>query len=302
MKPDPVYALLLLSLLPGSFACAGRYPGAPPRRTELPADSTVVPASWDGNLPLVEVFLGERGPYRFLLDTGAGTTLVTPECAAEASLDVRYERRRIGGAVGSTHVDLGLAMIPELRLGGARFEGVFAILGETAGDLDGILGFPVFGEVLLTLDGPRREIRLSRGELPAPGVEPSCLALEPTSREEPCPRARGSIAGHQGALFLIDSGFDGVLFLARSIPRTYGFDFEPDPEQGTRVRTRLGEHEVVTGTLREEIEIGPITRRDVPTMTGMGLPVIVGGGFLRQLVTTFDQRRGLVRLMEPPRP
>ena len=53
-----------------------------PSGTELgSAGSISVPFTWSGHSPLVEVYLGSAGPYRFLVDTGVSTMVISPECA-----------------------------------------------------------------------------------------------------------------------------------------------------------------------------------------------------------------------------
>lgn len=50
--------------------------------------------------PVADVWLGERGPYRFMVDTGAETSVVDPSLAREAGLVARY-RVEVGTVTGS---------------------------------------------------------------------------------------------------------------------------------------------------------------------------------------------------------
>lgn len=279
-----------------SFGCAGWHLNDAPRSTRLDSDPTYVDVWWSKNLPIVSVDLGSPRPYRFLLDTGAEGTVVSPTCTREAKLQTVKRTAGIGGAVGKTRRELETTTIPELQLGGARFAGIPAIVDNVAPGLDGILGFPVFADLLLTLDGPERRVVLERGRLPTPASCPSCLALEPGRAEHGSPHAWGSIAG-QPALFLIDSGFDGILYLATGIPENAHLNFEPGPGEEVSVRTRLGVHEVAVGRLMERVELGQLGFENLPTMVGMGGPVILGGGFLRDLVTTLDQKNQRIRFL-----
>ena len=269
--------------------CAGWGPNLAPRSAALASQPASIGVSWDGNLPLVAVHIGTHGPYRFLLDTGAEATLVSARCAKDAQIDIRERELWLGGAVSSTQRSVGTGWIDKLRLGDATFSRVPVIVDEMAPGLDGILGFPVFADLLLTLDGPGRRIVLERGQLPSTAAAASCLPFRKGDAKYESPRVWGRLAG-QRALILVDSGFDGFLYLARGIPDDLDLAFEPDPEQNVHMRTRLGSRDVVVGHLRDRLEIGPLELNGIATMVGMGPPVILGGAFLRGQVTTFDQK------------
>src|SRR4030095_3438127 len=63
-------------------------------------------------------------------------------------------------------------LLDSLSLGQVEFRNVTVLsqeprLGPNAPRVDGVLGFSLFSEYLLTLDYPRKELRLLRGELAA---------------------------------------------------------------------------------------------------------------------------------------
>lgn len=140
-----------------------------------------------------EVACGEAAPARFVVDFGAGTTLVArrflPDNTKLAPLGMTQYRAGkredlplvLGSATGSAGV-LGEARLPELRLGSARLPNVAV---QVIDDLPGLGGAPIAGILGLDLlqragrvvvDYARGELRLGGEPLPAKHAVP-CLRL-----------------------------------------------------------------------------------------------------------------------------
>jgi hypothetical protein len=292
-------ALVVVVACLASTGCAWNA-NAAPGSTSIDSAPNVIAAEWDGNLPVVSVYLNSAGPYRFLLDTGVGSTRVSHRCAREAKLALFDANVRIDAAGAASDHEMKATTIDSLRLGDALFSNVSAVVFDTEDHFDGVLGFPVFADVLLTIDGPAGRIVLERGRLPSPDSDPDCLPLQPGDVANSSPRVRGRVADRP-ALILIDSGFDGFLYLAGSGPDSIDLDFRPDPDGAATALTLAGRREVHIGRLHERIDIASLAFENVPTIVGMGPPVILGGEFLRGVVTTFDQRSGRVRFSRAER-
>ena len=71
----------------------------------------------DSHLVGVPVVINGKGPYNFVLDTGAGNTVVTPELATELALDVKPVHGIARGVGGD--VQLELAAVESLSVGNA---------------------------------------------------------------------------------------------------------------------------------------------------------------------------------------
>lgn len=269
---------------------------APPRQTRLEEPVVTVPFTRRGLTPTVEVYLGEAGPFRFLVDTGAGPTLISPGCARAAGVELHRESGTSGGLTGTRMREITIARLPALRLGGVEFLGVPVVVEDLSSfGLDGILGYRTFADVLLTIDGPREAIRLEHGVLPSPQEDSRTVTLGES--DNPSPRVWGEI-GETRALFLIDTGFDGHLFLAQTLPEDHGFTFELDPTVKVEIRSRFSTDEAKIGHLRDPVRVGPVELNDVPTILGRGGPVILGAGFLEGRALTFDQENERVRFEE----
>jgi predicted aspartyl protease len=96
-------------------------------------------------LILVPVHVNGRGPFDFILDTGAGTSLLTPELVK--ALDIKTIGSKEGQSAGGK-VAVSLAKIDSLAVGNAKIQDVdlgvvdLAQVGKTIGaKIDGDLGY-----------------------------------------------------------------------------------------------------------------------------------------------------------------
>lgn len=287
---------ILLGLILLLAGCSTLQREAPrPGRTTLGSPLVLVPATTIGNYLIVEARWDRHGPYRFLVDTGSSTTIVTPELA------VRYQaknvppealpRVRVRSASGDTTV-LSSTTLRRLELGDARFETVqvlvhdFKELSNHLGvKIDGLLGFPLFRETVLTLDYPKSRLLLQRRRtaLLHPG------AIIPFNNERRIPFITLTL-GDQPFTALIDSGSDAPLTLNLA---GLAADFEILPRPGTLIGTLTGDHLQHVGRWRAPLVIGAyqIPRPIVDVTDAFSS---LGGGILRHFTVTFDQERNRV--------
>ncbi len=113
-------------------------------------------------LILLPVHVNERGPFDFILDTGAGTSLLTPELAKQLSVKIvgSKEGQSAGGKVA-----VSLAKAGSLAVGDARIDDVdlgivdLAHVGKTIGaKIDGDLGYNFLKYFRITIDYRNCEI------------------------------------------------------------------------------------------------------------------------------------------------
>lgn len=121
----------------------------------------------EGPLAVVEVRIDGQGPFRFGIDTGAaGGGRVDRKVMERLKLAV-VGQAMAGDPSGKNRRSVDIVRIGKLSVGGASFRDVHATAGDySALGVDGILGVGLFSEHLLTLDYPRRKVRIERGELP----------------------------------------------------------------------------------------------------------------------------------------
>jgi hypothetical protein len=188
-------------------------------------------------------------------------------------------------------------LLRRIELGAARFEGVQALIHDL-NDLsdhlgiriDGVLGFPLFRGILLTLDYPRSEVILTPYGVPTamPGV------TIPFNNDQNTPLIPIQL-GAESFIALIDSGSDTALSL-NTVGLHPGFKYGPRP--GALVATLSGDRIRMMGRLGQSLAIGTYVIEN-PIADVTDELSSVGGGLLRNFVVTFDQKRRQVTFYRP---
>jgi predicted aspartyl protease len=124
-----------------------------------------------GNRPSVEVQVNGRGPFLFLIDTGAAG----PPARADASLVKRLAIAKTGATEASDASGASVAIdqvtLRSVALGSLVAKDVPALSRDYGGatylpKIDGILGISFFKDYLLTLDFAHDRVTLADGALP----------------------------------------------------------------------------------------------------------------------------------------
>jgi hypothetical protein len=297
MNRRSLIALALAGL--GSALLAGcstfRREAPRPGRTTLDSPLVILPAQRLGTYLVVEGKWDRGGPWRFLVDTGANTTLVTPEFAkrygVKADLTAPAAPVTVFSADGIP-VSLQPVTIRELELGGARFESIAARIYDCAAlsahlgvKIDGVLGFPLFRETRLTLDYPRNRVVLTpnRSEALVPGLS------VPFSNANKTPLISIRLADRT-FIALIDSGSDGGLSL-NPVGLLPNFTF--GPREGSTVGTLAGDRPQQIGRLAETLIIADYAFPN-PIIELSDELSSIGGSILKNFSVTFDQDRDRV--------
>jgi len=110
-------------------------------------------------VPVVNVWINHRGPFRFVVDSGATWTIVSPQLARRLGLTV-VARRRVSGA-GADQLDADELVLGSVNAGGAELHRVVAysvklppalVHPQDAAGVDGLLGETFFHAFVTTLD------------------------------------------------------------------------------------------------------------------------------------------------------
>ncbi|TAH36873.1 MAG: PDZ domain-containing protein [Planctomycetota bacterium] len=146
---------------------------APAPRTSLAQEVVRVPMSHETRMPVIEAKVNGQGPYRFILDTGAGAHgRLDRDLVAELKLEPVGEAQASDGTGVNTR-SARLVGVDCVEVGGARFEGLTFLEGDYATRIPvgepvvGILGYGLFAGLLWTVDYPGNAVELRRGELAA---------------------------------------------------------------------------------------------------------------------------------------
>ena len=263
-------ALLAATALgPGSLHAAGE--------VVIPSETCrglwIVPVSFESD---------PDSPLRFLLDTGASYTSVDPDAVERLTgrrvREGKWVRLR-GGEAGPMRIRKTKAKVHEMDHS-ARALGT---------PLDGILGFPTFESLLLTLDYPAEEIRVSKGALPE-------IDDETVFRDHG--KVRPYLALEVGGTripVLVDSGFTGGLTLRDSD----SLHWATEPRRVSASVRYNGIRIDRAGRLDEDLAYGPlIVERPIVEVIETGTR-LSGEDLLRRFVWTFDQRTRRIRMIAP---
>jgi hypothetical protein len=261
-----------------------------PGVTEIGSKAVTLPGHLIGNVLVVEDKWDKNGPYHFLVDTGSSVTLVSPEIATRyAASDERpvdEPQVRVRSAAGG-YALLDAVTLRRLQLGTARFEYVPALVYDCADlsaqfgvKIDGVLGFPLFRNAVLTLDYPNERIVL-RSAIPEDGLPGEAILFNNADKTPLIPIRLGD----REFAALIDSGSAASIDInpAGLSPK---FSFGPVP--GPMISTLAGDRQSRVGRLDGVVRIGSF---DVPNPIAEVTDELtsLGGGILSHFTITFDQ-------------
>ncbi len=293
----PLLAVCAGLLLGGCATLSAPFRREPPRpgRTKLGSPLVILPAQTLGNYLIVEAKWDRYGPYHFLLDTGSSVTLVTPALAkryaASGLPPPDAPHVRVKSAEGET-AELAATTLGRIELGDARFDDVPVLIYDCSPlsahlgiKIDGILGFPLFRETVLTLDYPHDRALLQR---PSPTllVPGTAIPFDDVAKIPLIPVRLGD----RTIVALLDSGSDAPLSL-----NPFGLEpkYAAAPRPGATIGTLTGDRLQRVGRLADSLYVGDFAlRRPIVDLTDE--LSAIGGEILKNFVVTFDQTRDRV--------
>jgi aspartyl protease len=278
----PIFLIFLLLLFASSAAAQD-------------ANVETVPLQMRGLMPVVEVKLNGQGPFFFMIDTGAGMQADVDTSVAER-LKLPLSGKAINGdPSGQNDREVSTTTIESLTIGKANFRNLTAVvrpqrITKDYPDVDGILGFALFTDYLLTLDYPAMRLRLARGALPAAnGTDILTFEIENQIPIVELAIGRIHVPAH------IDSGnFVAGFILPEEVVEQLQLQSEAITVGGARsVTNRIQLKQV---QLRDTIRFGAF---EYPQPT-IAFPALsdtnIGFNVLRDFVLTFDQHNRRMKL------
>jgi len=243
---------------------------------------------------LAQGWINGAGPFVFVIDTGAGVSLVSRNVVAQSRLAVSRSRRTLVGGLSTSPIGSN----EETRVSGLALgerdnnvPGSFsaAVVANLPGSIDGILDpTEVFRPYGYSVDIPKRELRVfdtAAQRLRVTDV-PKDGAVVRWVREGGSERPFVRLG--DGRLALIDTG------------STLGFAVnEPGRAAGSHLTHDLGGGSVQSRRVAPQtVSIGALVLNKVPTdvLTGVapGTPLILGRGALFPFKITFDPTSKLI--------
>ena len=263
---------------------------------EVCADVPMMPY---GTQAALQVRVNGKGPFLFLLDTGASGKLRIDKSVVDLLSLPKSGDENAKTAAVQAETTMERVAVETLEFGGLSFRNNSAlsrsynVAGEYLPAIGGILAFDLFSRQLLTMDFVNRRIRACPGELP-PADSQSILDYE---ERDGLPYISVAI-GQTKVSALIDTGSDRSFDLPTSIVRTLPLASYPHPVGKAVVLDKeVGIGEVA---LDVPVRIGRhVTRKSLVTFSEAFDTPILGSSFLHDYVLTFDQKNRRIRIERP---
>jgi len=273
-------------------ASASLLPGSAAAQTSARSLGMVTPIELINDKPYVAVMVNGRGPYRFLIDTGTGTqALISPELVQELGIPrVGHARLTDPSKQGEQRSDV--VWIDSIRIGTVEFEEVQAVehrLFREEQNCQGVLGFALFEDYLLTLDYPGRRMILRSGTLP----ELAAGSILPFQMKDGVPIAKLVIDG-LSVDAQIDSGGSGL-----SLPDAVAdrMKFQTTPVEFGIAESLATRFSLRAARLQSDVRFGRYAFRKAFVEINSAFPLAnIGSTPLKNFVITFDQQEGLMQL------
>ena len=252
---------------------------------------------------LVSVWLNSTGPFTFALDTGAGTTLISPRVASASRLHVRSASGRSIAGLSGRGVAADEATIQTLAVGDRANtfpSSIDAVV--TSGlptDIDGVLDpTQAFSPLGYVIDIPRLEVSAFDPQTTPLRADdqPSEGAVVPWLRERQSQRPFVQL--DNGDRALIDTGSSLGLAIRDSSTANH---------TNASLSRDIGGGQITARRVRPTtVAIGALVLRNIPTdlISGAeaGAPVLIGLSALRPFRLAFDPVHRLIEIAPVDRP
>ena len=261
-------------------------------------------------LILVPVYVNAKGPYQFILDTGASHCLLSPELSATLEITPETEKQATGAGGAVT---LAFAHVNSLTLGSVRQQNVqVAITSEiqrvsaavqTA--LDGVLGFNFLKDFVLEIDYQKSVFQLAPPSEPDNATGPRSghvISFKLVSPVKPLILVPAIVNGQGPYQFALDTGASRTILSSRVVEELKVATTNEGPATGGG-----GQVQILAGTVGS-LAVGDARVRDhaigageflnmLSTALGARLDGIIGHNFLNQFKVTIDYPRSALHLL-----
>lgn len=268
-----------------------------PRELILPPDGATVPMLRHLAWAVVEARVNGRGPFQFVVDTGASGVLLRADLVGELGLAEAGDgvrQVRVAGP-GGKGLPASIHELESLHVGPLELRGLTALAAELPfpEDLAGVIGMAVFGEVLFTLDYPAGQFRFERGSLPEANQR-DIFDIELGPRRSH-PRLAIQLCGRE-TVFTLDTGMNGWFRWPHAIADAC--PFEAGPVAGPPARSVDREMETRLARLASDVQIGAFAFHKPHGAVGETTDPspLIGGRALEHFALTIDAANSRLRL------
>ena len=286
--PCAVMLLCLALRLPAQTAPT---PTEPPTNGPItvPFAKAIGASSW---IP-IDVKINGKGPFHFILDTGAFANFISPDLAAELGITSNENTKVNSG--GEKTIDAGIIDLKSVEIGSANLEKTACFIAPMPSGfpIRGMLGSDVFQKYVVTVNYALRVIVMSN---PATFTYKGNGADLPLifNSERLRPIITAEIDGIVGR-FLLDTGGDWALVMyGNSVKANNLKEKYRDDLQISETNTVTGIQEVAL-TYQPTLTLGDSVLKEVPTelrdprdAANRGADGNIGGDILNRFTVTFD--------------
>jgi predicted aspartyl protease len=266
-------------------------------------------AGGDQPLILIPGSVAGRGPYDFILDTGAGTTLLSTRLADELGIEPSGSKQ---GAGAAGKVTVALATVPSLAIGGvvrefmpiaitAEVERIGTALGTR---IDGCLGYDFLKDFRVAIDYGKQLVRLRQGAFDPVSATPvtrSEVAFRLAAPTKPLVMIPAFVNGQGPFAFALDTGASTSV-ISPAVALALGIE----RGAGTAMTGGGGMLQATIGRVAS-LAVGSATAADVAVVVsdfveqigqavGGKVDGVVGYNFLRRFRVTIDYPNHLLWL------
>ena len=271
----------------------------PPTLVDVPEDGVTLPMKDYGGRPVVDVRIGDKGPYAFILDTGASITVLDLELQKELALSSPEGVH--AGTPGTTASPL-IVTVPLLHVDRATIGGFMAAVMplaeyfKTPGAPRGVLSASSFPGCLVVFDYPGKQITIRKGSLPAADA----LTVFAYGSDQHLPALPVRIAGQETFVHL-DTGSGSTLTLPRKFLGELPLKSKPVDSGVARlpggtfpVSAAAVDGEIAIGSFK--LELPEVRFSDERLGADLG-PGNIGYPILKDFVVTLDSKNRRIQLL-----
>lgn len=271
------------------------------------SNSAAMPIEMINNHIYVRARLNNQGPFRFVVDTGWGTSSITPEVAKTLGLTIRGSQKTVGAGEGVAEV--AFTKVASMQIGNVHFRSQSLVVtsafdGKTrdaVGDFGGLIGYELFKRFVVKLDFDAGTMTLT---LPARFTYQGKGTTVPFKLSKTIPLVRGQVDGVEGE-FIVDSGFPGALTTYNSFNTKNRLIEKLKPRLQTITGWGIG-GPVRAAVVRSKVfKLGDESINDLLLQLSLltkgsqadtQLAGALGSELLKRFTVTFDYSRGLMFL------
>ena len=264
-----LYALLALKMAVFYFTLGGLC-------QEVQAQSDIHFRLAHNTLVVVPVMVGKEGPYDFVLDTGANTSIVDPGIAAHVAMVAvdTVPQTTLAGIRTFTR-----GFVPALSVGAMHVENVEVVVKDLSelrkldSRIVGIAGQNFLAHFSYLLNYRQHVIRFERDAEIQDAIEGQRVRLETGDNQMLIPLEAQS-RNHAKLRLLLDSGANSLVLL-----RTAAWALNVSSQSSGVETTSNGQIGLRIGRLHELV-VGPSRFRDLPVVLPTAEPSDIGDGLL----------------------